>query len=119
MADPTTQGPGKPLEVKSNSPMGKLSLREEEELAKDDLVAELGLEAWSLVPEMPCHIRSLLDVELLGRRMPCSPPCPFLTCLHLAPSLQPLRGSLIPGPRMSDILVTQDGAALARGWEQD
>lgn len=66
MADPTTQEPEKPSEVKFSSLMGELRLREGEQFAKVHMVAELRLEARSL---MPCYIHSLLDVELLGARL--------------------------------------------------
>lgn len=42
-------------------------------------------------------------------------PTPLPACLHLAPGLQPLRGSIIPGPWMGNILMTQGGTGLARG----
>lgn len=109
MADPITQEPEKPSEVKFSFLMG---LREGEQFAKVHMVAELRLEARSL---MPCYIHSLLDVELFGARL-----APLHTPAWLpasAPRLQAIGGSIFLVPRMGDIFITQGGAGLARGLE--
>lgn len=85
MADHTTREAEKLLEVRVRPLMGNLRLREGEELAGSHRVAELGLESGSLIPREWMRWSSWVR-RCLGPLH--TPPQP---CLHLVPSLWPIR----------------------------